>query len=213
VEDKGRGKRKKRAGQSGKSVEQLVGFTLNHKTRVRILTVLYEGTFTVKQIAETIEEPLSNVSNHVKEMLDGGSIEIAKTEIVRNAVQHWYRAVKMPYYSEEDVAAMPPGQRQVTAGLTIQSMAAEMVAGLWAGKMMHDPRMCLAWKWFNVDQQGRREIADELERSWGRIEEIEAEATDRRARSGEEAVSMVVALTGFERARKGPALPHSADDE
>jgi hypothetical protein len=213
VEDKGRGKRKKRAGQSGKSVEQLVGFTLNHKTRVHILTVLYEGTFTAKQVADMIDEPLSKVSNHVREMLDGGSIEIVKTEIVRNAVQHWYRAVKMPYYSEEDVAAMPPGQRQVTAGLIVQSMAAEMVAGLWAGKMNSDPRVCLVWNWFNVDQQGRQEIADELEDSWGRIEKIGAAAATRLAESGEEAVSMVVALTGFERARKGPALPHSADDE
>jgi DNA-binding transcriptional ArsR family regulator len=204
----------RRAGQRKKSIEEVVAFAVGHRTRVHILIVLNEGTFTPGQIAQTIEEPLNNVSNHIRELLDAGSIELVKTEQVRNTNQHYYRAVEIPHYSDEDIAAMTPEQRQVTAGLVIQSMVAEVMAGLWGGKMKCDPRVWLAWNWFNVDEQGREEIADEQARSWERIQEIEVEATNRRANTGEEAVSILVSQTGFERARKGPTPSQvSANDD
>ncbi len=196
------------AGQRKKSIEEVVGYALNHKTRVHVLIVLNEGTFTVKQLADIIGEPLNNVANHVRELLEGGSIEIAKSEMVRNTRQHYYRAVELPHYSDEEVAAMTPEQKQVTSGLAVQSMMAEIMAGLWAGKMRDDPHLWLAWDWRNVDAQGRQEIADEQARSWQRIQEIEAESMNRRAKSGEEAVSVLVSQTGFERARKGPTPRH-----
>lgn len=91
-----------------KRIEEVVGYTVNHRTRVHILIVLNEGTFTAKEIAEIVGEPLNNVSNHVRELLDAGSIELAKTEMVRNTQQHYYRAVEIPHYSDEEIAAMTP---------------------------------------------------------------------------------------------------------
>ena len=196
-----------RAGQRKKSIEEVVSYAVGHRIRVHILIVLNEGTFSAGQIAAIIEEPLNNVSNHIRELLDAGSIELAETKRVRNTLQHYYRAVEIPHYSDEEVAAMTPEQRQVTAGLAIQSMVAEVMAGLWAGKMTNDPRLWLAWDWFNVDAQGRKEIADEQARSWERIRDIEIEATNRRVESGEDARSILVSQTGFERARKGPTPP------
>ncbi len=182
-----------RAGRRRKRIEEVVGYAVNHRTRVHILIILNEGTFTAKEIAEIIGEPLNNVSNHIRELLDAGSIELAKTEMVRNTQQHYYRAVEIPHYSDEEVAEMTPEQVRVTSGLVIQSMIAEIMAALWAGKMEADPLVWLAWDWRNVDDQGRQEIADEQERSWQRIQEIEIEATNRRADSNEEAVSILVA--------------------
>jgi hypothetical protein len=70
--------------------------------------------------------------------------------------------------------------------------------------MPQDPRLWLAWDWFNVDQQGRDEIADEQQRSWDRCREIEVESVNRCAESGSESASILVSQTGFKRARKGP---------
>jgi predicted transcriptional regulator len=201
------------AGQRKKSIEEVVSYALNHKIRVHILIVLNEGTFTTKQLADIIGEPLNNVANHVRELLEGGSIEIAKSEMVRNTQQHYYRAVEIPEYSDEEVAAMTPEQKQVTSGLAVQSMMAEIMAGLWSGRMRDDPHLWLAWDWRNVDAQGRKEIADEQARSWRRIQEIEEESMNRRAESGEEAVSVLVSQTGFKRARKGPTPPRSENSE
>lgn len=199
-----------RSGQRGKSIEEVVAYALGHRTRVYVLTILNEGTYTPEEIAAIIGEPTNNVGHHIRELLDAGSIELAKTIQVRNATKHFYRAVEMPFFSAEETAAMPPQQRQMIAGLIIQCMTAETMAALWAGKMHSDPRLCLAWRWFNVDDQGRYEIADEQEQSWERIREIEAGATNRCAHSGEDARSIVVAFLGFERERTAPRPPADA---
>lgn len=199
-----------RSGQSRKSIEEVVAYALGHRTRVYVLTILNEGTYTPEEIAEIIGEPVNNVGHHIRELLDAGSIELAKATKVRNTTKHFYRAVELPFFSAEETAEMPPQQRQVIAGLIIQCMTAETMAALWAGKMHSDPRLCLAWRWFNVDMQGRYEIADEQERSWEKIREIEVDSTNRRAHSGEDARSIVVAALGFERERTGPRPPADA---
>jgi DNA-binding transcriptional ArsR family regulator len=196
-----------RAGQRGKSIEEVVAYALGHRIRVQVLAILNEGTYSPNELAQIIDEPLNKVSHHIKELLDAGSIELARVEKVRNVDQHYYRAVEMPFYTDEEVAAMPPQQQQISAGLILQYMFAEAMAALWAGKMKNDPRIWLSWRWFNVDEQGRDDLADEQQRSWDRMREIEAEATNRRADSGEEPVSIIVAGMGFERARTAPTVP------
>ncbi len=191
----------------GKSIEEVVAYALGHRTRVYVLTILNEGIYSPDEIARIIGEPTNNVSHHVKELLEAGSIELARTEQVRNTIQHYYRAVEMPYYSDEDMAAMTPEHRQVTYGLILQCMLAEAMAALWGGKMHSDPRTWLAWRWFNVDGQGRQDIADEQQRFWDRMQEIEIESTNRRAISQEDAESIIVASMGFQRERKAPTPP------
>lgn len=200
-----------RPGQRKKRIEEVVTYAVGHPIRVHILVVLNEGTYTPGQIAEILDKPLNNVSNHIRELADAGSIELAKTEQVRNATLHYYRAVEMPFYSEEEAAAMTPEQRQVTAGLVVQSMSAEVMAALWAGKLTL-PGVWLTWRWFNVDEQGRRDISEEQERSWKRVQEIEVESTNRRTESGEDATSIIVTQLGYERARKGRTFPRPSPD-
>lgn len=199
-----------RAGQRRKSIEEVVAYAVGHRIRVQVLTILSEGVYSPDEIARIIDEPTNKVSHHVKELLDAGSIELAKTEPVRNTIQHYYRAIKMPYYSDEETAAMTPQQRQVTMGLALQCMMAEAMAAFWAGKMHSDPRVWITTRWFNVDEQGREEIADEQARSWERVQEIEVESINRRARSKEDAASVVVAQLGFRRERTGPTPPPAA---
>ncbi|HET8956472.1 MAG TPA: winged helix-turn-helix domain-containing protein [Solirubrobacterales bacterium] len=196
-----------RAGQRSKSIEEVVSYAIGHRIRVQILVILSEGVFTPDQIAQLIGEPTNKVSHHIKELLDAGSIELAKTERVRNTLQHFYRAVEMPYYSDEEVAAMTQQQRQVTAGLCLQQIMAEAMAAFWAGNMVTDPRVWITQRWFNVDEQGRQEIADEQARSWERVQKIEVEALNRCAKTDEETHSVIVAQLGFLRERKGPTVP------
>jgi DNA-binding transcriptional ArsR family regulator len=196
-----------RVGQRKKSIEEVVGYALNHRIRVQVLTLLNEGVYTPDQIARILDEPLPKVAHHIRELHDAGSIELAKIEKARNADKHYYRAVEMPFYSDEEVWAMTPQQRQVSAGLILQHMVAEALAAFWAGKLRDDPRCWLAWRWFNVDAQGRQDQADEQQRSWDRMREIEAESINRCAISGEQTVSVVIANMGFERERSAPAAP------
>ncbi len=202
-----------RAGQRGKSIEEVVSYAIGHRIRVQTLVILSEGVFTPDEVARVIGEPTSKVSHHIKELVDAGSIELAKTERVRNTLQHYYRAVEMPYYSDEEFAAMTRQQKQVTLGLALQQIMAETMAAFWAGNMVVDPRVWVTQRWFNVDTQGRSEIADEQARSWERIMEIEASSINRCSESGDDAESVIVAQLGFLRERTGPTIPPAANTD
>ena len=198
----------KAKGQRGKGIEEVVSYAVGHRTRIEILALLNEGVYTPDQIAKILGEPLSKVAHHIGELADGGAIELAKTEPVRNTTRHYYRAVSQPFVSEEEAERMPPQQRQIIVGLILQSIMAESMSAFWAGNMINDPAgTMLAWRWFNVDQEGKGEITAELAESWGRIQEIEARSAARRAESGEPAVSVIVALQGFQRNRSSLSPP------
>jgi DNA-binding transcriptional ArsR family regulator len=192
--------RSKAKGQRGKSIEEVVSYSLGHRIRIEILTLLNEAVYTPNEISEILDEPLGTVSHHINELVDGGAIELARTEPANNWIRHYYRAVEQPYVSEEEALAMTPHQRQIFAGVVLQCMMAEAMSAFWAGNMIEDPsNVLLSWRWFNVDGQGQREIVEELQSSWERIQGIEVRATERRAESGEDAVTMIVAMQGFQR--------------
>ena len=194
----------KKQGRRRKSIEEVVAYAISHRIRVQILIVLNEGSYSPTEVAEIIEEPLNSVSNHMRELADGGSIEIVDTKKRRNFSQHFYRATQTPEYSREDIEEMTMFESQVTAGLIIQSFVAEVMASLWAGKMSSDPQVCLIWDRLNLDGQGRQELVEEQEASWARQLEIENRSLVRAAETGEETGSYVTSLLGFERARKAP---------
>lgn len=196
-----------KSGQRKKGIEEVLAYAWGHRIRVQVLSLLNEGTYTPQQIGAIIDEPLNRVSHHIRQLHECGSIELAKVVKARNADQHFYRAVEMPFYSDEEVWDMTPEQRQMSAGFVIQNMIAEVMTAFWAGKIRDDPRTWLAWRWFNVDEQGRNDMADEEQRHWDRMREIEIESTNRRVESKEDAASIVAAHMSFERVRTAPMAP------
>jgi DNA-binding transcriptional ArsR family regulator len=194
-------------GERSRKVEEAVSYAVGHRIRVEILAALNEGVASAAELAAVVHQPLSTVAHHIEELLKSGSIEVARTEQVRNISQNFYRAVELPFFSDEQMEAMPPQARQEIYGVILQAVMAEALAAFWAGKITADPRAWLSWRWFNVDAQGRRDIAEEQARSWDRLRQIEAESASRRAQSGEEAVSIIVSSLGHERCRTASAPP------
>jgi DNA-binding transcriptional ArsR family regulator len=200
-----------RLGQGKRGVEEAVGYALKHQHRVEILCLLNEGERNRYELAALIGEEPHKIKHHLKELLDEGSIELAYSKRVGNMIQHYYRGVEIPFYSDEEIEALRPEERQAFAGVILQAVMAEALAALWAGKMAEDRRVWLSWRWFHVDAQGREDIADEQTRHWERVRECEAESTNRCARSGEPTRSIIVTSLGHVRCRRAPtAMP--ADD-
>lgn len=197
----------RRLGSGKRGVEESIGYSVRHRVRVEIQAILREGPANASQLAKIVRRPLSTVGHHIAELLHDGVIEIAWTEEVGNVVQHYYRVVELPYYSDEKVAALTDGDRQVLMAYTLQATIAEAMASLWSEKMVHDPRAFLAWKCMRLDRIGRDELADEEAASWARKEDIEARSANRRVKAGEAGGAYVMASLGFERSRSGPPAP------
>ena len=193
-----------RLGQGDRSIEDAVSYAVTHRVRIEIRAILNEGTRSQDELAKLVRPPVGGIGYHIRELLADGSIELAFVKRVRNANKHFSRAVEMPFYTDEEIAAMPPAARQAVTGVALQAIMAEALAAFWAGKMVDDRRQWMAWRWFNVDHRGRGDIANEQARSWGRIRDIEAEATNRCAKSSEPTQSIVVSSLGYLRCRNAP---------
>ena len=202
-----------RLGQGMRCVENAVSYAISHRVRAEILAILNEGARSREELAYLVGERPDDIKHHIKVLLDEGSIEIAYTEPVGNMNKYFYRAVEMPFYTDQEIAAMPPAARQAVTGVALQAIMAEALAAFWAGKMIDDRRLWMAWRWFNVDQRGRGDIADEQARSWERVREIEAESTNRCVKSGEPTKSIIVSSLGYVRCRSAPSsTPDSSPD-
>lgn len=195
-----RGKRKEKP---KKRIEEVVQYALSHKYRVEILILLNQASYTAGQLSELTEIPLSTVSNHIKRMLQNGSIEVAKVEERRGTNIYWYRAIEIPEYSQEQAEALTEFERHTIAGWVVQSGMAEVVAALWK-RNLADPRTILHWSWYTFDAKGRADMEAENVRHLERIREIECESANRVAVSKEVPISMIVSLYSFVRARKAP---------
>ncbi len=203
----------KRAGQRGKSIEEVITYAIGHPIRALILILLNEATYTPGELAAIIGEPLNKVSNHIRELVDGGAIEVGEARRRGNLTAFYYRAIQTSLISDEEMAAMTPQHRQMTYGLLIQRLMAEVMASFWAGRFRDDSRSWVTSDWLNLDKQGRREMAEEQDRSWKRLEKIEADSLNRVVGSGEKTVSYIVGQVGFRRARTAPKPPGSPDAE
>lgn len=193
-----------------RGVVEAVSYAVGHRVRIEILGSLNEGIRTADQLARIVREPLSTVTHHIKELLRSGSIEVADIKMIGNVAQHFYRATEMPFHTDEEHAALSDAEKNATCALIIQTIAAESLNAMYAGKMATDSRLWLSWRWFNVDAEGRGDIADEQARFWSRMWEIEAESASRRIKSGEDARSIIVSSLGFERSQTAPTPPATA---
>lgn len=202
----------KRLGRGKRGVEDSVGYSVRHRIRVEVQAILREGPASATQLARIVGQPLSTVGHHLGELLTDGVIEIAWAEKVGNVVQHYYRVISLPYYSDEQVQELSEGDRQVLYAYILQATMAEAMASLWSMKIARDSRTFLAWKCMRLDTLGRDELADEEVGSWARKEGIESRSANRRAETGDPGRTYITASLGFERSRTGPPEPIDDND-
>lgn len=198
--------------EGNRSFQAAVSYAIGHRIRVEIIVALHElDSASAIELSRFVHQPLSTVSHHVTELLKSGSIRIDRTEKVKSVNQHYYRLVNPMFVSDEEMEALPEDKRQDVCRFLLQGLAAEALASFWEGSLFNDPRLFISWNWFNVDAQGRAEIADEQIRSWKRIREIEERAQRRCAKSGEEPFSVGVTSLGYKRGRTA-AKPDNEDE-
>lgn len=193
---------KKGAKQAKKGIVEVVQYALGHKIRVHVLILLNEGIYTATEIAQIIGIEPNTLHNHLRKMLEDGSIEIAREEKRGNMTLYWYKAVEVDFYDREAFEQLPFMQRQNIAGAIAQSATAEVMAGLDNGKLA-DPESVVYWDWYNLDAKGREKAEALSIRFLKELKAIEVEATNRVSESGEDTVSMLLSHMWFERPRRG----------
>ena len=179
-------------------VDPRIAKALSHPMRARILLILNERVASPNEIAEMIEERLPNVSYHVRALLDLGCIELVDTAQRRGAIEHYYRAIVRPFFSDSDWKRIPRSGRRAISDTLLKVIWDDVSGAAEAGTFDSRPDRYLAHSPMVVDDQGWAELADVMARALREVEKIESQSARRLRKSSEAGVPTSVVLMQFE---------------
>ncbi len=159
-------------------VDQRLVRAIGHPLRLRLLTIFNERVASPSDLAAELGEPIGNVSYHTRILARLGCVELVKTKQVRGAIEHYYRAVVRPVFSDEDWAELPPSIRKSLAGAVLTEIADDMGAAANEGGFDRDD-VHLSRTPLTLDQRGWDELNERLQQVVDDALEIQAESAAR----------------------------------
>jgi DNA-binding transcriptional ArsR family regulator len=179
-------------------VDPRLAKALSHPLRARILVILNEQVASPNEIADMLEERLPNVSYHVRALLDLGCIELVRTAQRRGAIEHYYRALSRPFFSDRDWKRLPRSGRQAIADVSLQLIWEDLSRAIETGSLEARPDRHLSRSPLVVDEQGWGELRDALAGVLDEADRIVERSAKRLAGSSEEGISTRLVIMHFE---------------
>lgn len=174
--------------------------------RARILMILNERVASPNEIAEDIDERLPNVSYHVRALLDLGCIELVDTAQRRGAIEHYYRAVVRPFFSDSDWKRIPRSGRQAISDSILQILWEDLSDSMKAGTFEARTDRHLTHSQMALDQEGWKEMTDLLRGVLADVEKIESRSKARLKKAADGAtIPTTFALMHFESPPREPS--------
>jgi DNA-binding transcriptional ArsR family regulator len=166
-------------------LDERLAKAFSHRLRVQVLQRLDEvGEASPKELAETLGEPVGNVSYHVRILRELECVELVRTEPRRGALAHFYRATVRPWLDDEQWASLPAGFRRETLRRTLSEIVERASAasreGGFDGPEAHVSRVV-----FTVDPEGLAQITALLDTTLEAVRRIAAASNRGRAKAVE----------------------------
>ncbi len=173
---------------------------LSHPVRAEALRYLNtHGSGSPRQIADALGEDVSNVSYHIRRLVELDCIELVGTEPVRGTVRHIYRPVHGHLVERSEWAAMPEEAKLANLIQCGEPVFQDFQAALEAETIGTDEHFALIrLPMRGMDRQGLKELTDICERAYREAEEIPTRCIERRMDSGEESIKVSFSLLAFE---------------
>ena len=179
-------------------VDPRLAKALSHPLRARILVILNEQVASPNEIAEMLDERLPNVSYHVRALVDLECIELVRTAQRRGAIEHYYRALMRPFFSDRDWKRLPQSGRQAIADVGVQLVWDDVSGAIKAGTFQARTDMHLSRSPFVLDEQGWGEVRDALNAFIEKADKIAAKSADRVAKSDQPGIETKLVIMHFE---------------
>jgi DNA-binding transcriptional ArsR family regulator len=163
---------------------------MNHPVRAAILAILAERTSSPAEMARELDEDLSNVSYHTKQLVELECAELVSTRPVRGALEHFYRATERSLIDKEDWDELNPMMAESLIREGMQKILDSFVAATRAGTLGDDANFHLTRTPVLLDQQGMLEALEAHERARQEVLEIASRSTERMVESGEVGINV-----------------------
>jgi len=190
--------RNKRKPKNAAGVNLQLVKALAHELRVEILTILNERMASPNELANELEEGLSQVSYHVKVLKDYECITLVKTEPRRGAVEHYYRATSRPFVSDRDWQQLPATVRSSLSAELLELIQGDAIHALVEGTFEARADAHLTRTLMLLDERGWSDLMKGLAKTQELISKIQTDSAVRLQKSGEEGIPVSVAMLGFE---------------
>jgi DNA-binding transcriptional ArsR family regulator len=179
-------------------VDQRLAKALSHPLRARIFAILNERVASPNEIADILEERLPNVSYHVRALVDLECVELVRTAQRRGAIEHYYRAVRRPFFSDRDWKRLPRSGRQAIADVGLQLVWDDVSNAIEADTFEARPDRHLSLSLLEVDERGWGELRDILNGVLDDAERVMQQSRERLAKSDEKGIPTRLVLMHFE---------------
>jgi DNA-binding transcriptional ArsR family regulator len=172
--------------ETASAVDSRLAKALAHPLRVQLLAQLNQGVASPNELAKKLGEPLTNVSYHVRMLHDLGCIELVQTEPRRGALEHYYRAVMRPFFSDRDWKRLPQSARNSISDAVLQLVWDDTAAAIKDGSFEDRDDHHLSRTVLAVDEQGWKDLHELLAETLDRAMEIQAESASRASKSDDD---------------------------
>jgi DNA-binding transcriptional ArsR family regulator len=163
---------------------------MSHPLRASILRLLVERTASPAEMARGLDEELSNVSYHTKQLVEFECAELVSTRPVRGALEHFYRATERHLIDTEEWEELDPVMAEDLVCEFMQKILDDFVTSARAQLIGGDKDFHLTRTPLVLDQEGLREALEIHERARLEILEIEARSAARMVESGEQGANV-----------------------
>ncbi len=180
------------------TIDQRVAKVLTHPVRVQIMAILDQRVASPNEMANQLGVGLSHVSYHVKVLKEYECIELVKTRQRRGAVEHFYRAIMRPYFSDSDWGQLPRSARQGISSAVVQMIVEDAVESLDAGSFDSRPDRHLSRLPLVMDEEGWEELNQLLNDLLEQALDLQARSASRMAEEKTEGITSKLALFHFE---------------
>ena len=156
---------------------------LAHPLRVQLLSLLNEGVASPNELAKKLDEPLTNVSYHVRMLHDLGCIELVDTEPRRGALEHYYRAIMRPFFGDRDWKRLPKNARGSISDAVLQLVWDDAAEAIKSGLFDEREDRHLSRSVLCVDDQGWDDLNELLVQTLDQAMQIQADSASRAAKA------------------------------
>ena len=161
---------------------------MSHPLRAAVLRILADRTASPAEMARELDEELSNVSYHTKQLVEFECAELVSTRPVRGALEHFYRATERHLIDTEEWEELDPVVAEDLVCEFMQKILDDFTASARAQLIGGDKDFHLTRTPLVLDQEGLQEALEAHERARLEVLEIEARSAERMIESGEQAL-------------------------
>jgi DNA-binding transcriptional ArsR family regulator len=161
---------------------------IGHPLRAEVLRILTERTASPAEMARELDEELSNVSYHTKQLVEFECAELVSTRPVRGALEHFYRATERPLIDIEEWEELDPVMAENMICESVQKTLDDFVAAARAQTIGSDENFHLTRTPLLLDEEGLQEALEAHERARVEILEIQSRSAQRMVESGEKGI-------------------------